>query len=262
MKGSALMKRNKLLLFFVAGLATLYVAIAVLQVRQVGSLQRVMLRNDREALWTFLQLESEYLRFSNALDLRRLDPKNLPASTLQLRFDIFVSRVNALDGTGMRELIGDAASFDKAKTSIQRFVRQADGLLSASSPYDPAILQELRRDLDTIKGPIRELSISAGQTSALLVDARTKEIRTQLHVSVALTAFLCVLTLLFALAMLRQHRHRIAAQALNLQGQMALASLSARQEKDAALRVVQDELHEITEALPLAIFRAHRGNLI
>ncbi len=263
--GSARMKRNKLLLLLVAGLATLYVAIAVLQVRQTDSLQRVMLRNDREALWTFLQLESEYLRFSNALDLRLLDPQNLPADTLQLRFDIFVSRVNALEGTGMRELIGDAASFDEAKTLIQQFVQHADAMLSASSANTPKVLPALRRELDTLKTPIRELSIRAGQTSALLVDARTKEIKTQLQVSAALTAFLCVLTLLFALAMLRQHRRRIAAQALNLQGQMALASLTARQEKDAALRVVQDELHEITEALPLAIFRARRdpaGHLV
>ena len=258
MIGSAVIKRNKLLWLLVAGLATLYVAIAVLQVRQVDSLQRVVLRNDREALWTFLQLESEYLRFSNALDLRLLDPKSLPADTLQLRFDIFVSRVKALGGTGMRELIGDAASFDEAKYSIQRFVQQADGILSTSSPSDPKSLQELRRDLDTIKGPIRELSISAGQASALLVDARTAEIKSQLKVSVALTGFLCLLTLLFALAMLRQHRRRIAAQAQSLQGQMALANAMARQEKDAALRVVQDELHAITEALPLAIFRAHR----
>jgi len=258
MLGRSLMKRNKLLWLFVAGLATLYVAIAVLQVRQVNSLQRVMLRNDREALWTFLQLESEYLRLSNALDLRLLAPKDLPADTLQLRFDIFVSRVAALEGTGMRELISDAASFDEAKASIQRFVQQADGILSASSTTDVKALRELRRDLNALKAPIRELSISAGQTSALLVDARTKEIKSQLQVSVALTAFLCVLTLLFALAVLRQQRRRIAEQAQHMQEQMALASALAHQEKEAALRVVQDELHQITEALPLAIFRAHR----
>jgi two-component system sensor histidine kinase/response regulator len=260
MMGSSLIKRNKLLWLFVAGLASLYVAIAVLQVRQVNSLQRVMLRNDREALWTFLQLESEYLRLSNALDLRLFDPKNLPAETFLLRFDIFVSRVAALDGIGMRELIDDAASFDEAKANITRFIQQADRILSASSTADAKALRELRRDLDALKAPIRELSISAGQTSALLVDARTKEIKSQLQVSVALTAFLCLLTLLFALAVLRQQRRRIAEQAQHMHEQMALASALARQEKEAALRVVQDELQQITEALPLAIFRAHRNH--
>ncbi|MDP3650328.1 MAG: PAS domain S-box protein [Rhodoferax sp.] len=256
------MKRSKLLLaLIIASLAGLYIAIAVVQLRQDESLKRVMLRNDREALWTFLQLESEYLRFSNALNHRVLAPQSLTMDELQLRYDIFVSRVAPLDGAGMRDLVEDQATFNETLASLNRFIQQSDTVFLSQQPrhtLNPATLVEMKSSLDTLKEPIRELSVNAGQASALLVDARTAEVKSQLIISGALTAFLCGLTLLFAIATLRQNRQRIAAQALNMRSQMELASAAARLEKDAALRAAQEELHEITDALPLAIFRARR----
>ena len=94
------MKRSKLLMaLIIAGMAGLYLAIGVVQFRQHDSLKRVMLKSDREALWTFFQLESEYLRFSNALNQRVLSSQSITMEQLQLRYDIFVSRTSALDRT-------------------------------------------------------------------------------------------------------------------------------------------------------------------
>ncbi len=256
------MKRSKwLLALIIASLAGIYLAIAVVQFRQEESLKRVMLRNDREALWTFLQLESEYLRFSNALNYRVLAPQSMPLDELQLRYDIFVSRIASLEGAGMRDLAGDPTVFNATRATLNHFVQQADADFANQLPPhapDPAALRAMQARLDALKDTIRDLSVNAGQSSALQVDARTAEVKSQLRISGGLTAFLCGLTLLFALATLRQNRQRIAAQALTMRSQMELAGAAARLEKDAALRAAQEELHEITSALPLAIFRARR----
>ncbi|PQA77893.1 response regulator [Rhodoferax sp. TS-BS-61-7] len=256
------MKRSKLLMaLIVAGLAGLYLAIGVVQFRQHDSLKRVMLKSDREALWTFFQLESEYLRFSNALNQRVLSSQSITMEQLQLRYDIFVSRTSALDRTDMRGLINDQEVYKEALASLKDFMALADrtfGNADARRQPDPAGLQELKDLLDALKDPIRDLTVEAGQSSALTVDARTAEVKSQLTTNAALTVFLCGLTLLFAIATLRQSRQRIAAQAESMRSQMELAGAAARLEKDAALRAAEDQLREITEALPLAIFRAHR----
>ena len=256
------MKRsNWLMVLMIAGLAGLYLAIGVVQFRQDESLKRVMLKSDREALWTFFQLESEYLRFNNALTQRVLAPQTITLEQLQLRYEIFVSRTSALDRTDMRGLIHNQEVYRDALASLKEFMALADrsfGNMDTRNFPDPAVLTEMKERLDALKDPIRDLTVEAGQSSALTVDARTAEVKSQLTTNVALTGFLCGLTLLFAIATLRQNRQRIAAQAASMQSQMELAGAAARLEKDAALRAAQQELNEITDALPLAIFRARR----
>ncbi|WP_176451950.1 response regulator [Rhodoferax sp. TH121] len=258
------MKRSKwLMALIVAGLAGLYLAIGVVQYRQDESLKRVTLKSDREALWTFFQLESEYLRFGNALTQRVLSPESITMEQLQLRYEIFVSRTSALERTDMQGLIHDQQLLQDAQDSLKAFMALADrtlGNADARRLPDPAGLQELKERLDALKDPIRDLTVAAGQSSALTVDARTAEVQAHLTTNAALTGFLCGLTLLFALATWRQNRQRIAAQAESMRSQMELASAAARLEKDAALLAAEEQLREITEALPLAIFRAHRSS--
>ena len=121
------MKRSKLLMaLIIAGMAGLYLAIGVVQFRQHDSLKRVMLKSDREALWTFFQLESEYLRFSNALNQRVLSSQSITMEQLQLRYDIFVSRTSALDRTDMRGLINNQEVYKEALASLKEFMVLAD----------------------------------------------------------------------------------------------------------------------------------------
>ena len=256
------MRRSKLLMaLIIASLAGLYVAIGVVQFRQHEGLKRVMLKSDREALWTFFQLESEYLRFSNALSQRVMSPKSIPVAQLQLRYDIFVSRISAFDRSEMRGLVDDQEAYKDTLAALKDFVALADrtlGNTDAKRALDPLALRNLKAQLDALKDPIRDLTVEAGQTSALTVDTRTAEVKSHLSINTALTSFLCGLTLLFALATWRQNRQRIAAQAESMRSQMELAAAAARLEKDAALHAAQEELREITNALPLAIFRVHR----
>ncbi len=255
------MSRSKqLLVLILAGLAALYAAIAIIQVRQFSNLNQVMQRNDRESLWTILQMESEYLRLSNAINHRVLAPKGMSDDALQLRYDIFVSRVAAMDSAGTRNLIRDQASYDSALLALKSFVKSADHVLGQSPDRinTDALTREIQTQLELLNGPVRDLSVDASQTSALIVGERAKEVQSQLITTAALITFLCLLTLLFAIATLRQNRRREEAQGLAMASQLELAGAAARLENETALRRAQEELQEITQALPLAIFRARR----
>ncbi len=248
------------LVLVVAALVALYVAIGVVQWRQHSNLTQVMQRGDRDALWTYLQLESEFLRFSGALNHRILDPLGMSPQGLRLRYDVLAERVRSLDDPAVHALISDEALLDDTLDGLRRLLTHADRVLDPASPQQadrPALIALLSR-LEELDAPIRNLSVAASRSSALIVDARAQEVRSQVRVSSALTAFQGLLTLLFALALLRQNRQREEARAQALRTQVELAGAAVRLEQEAALRAAQQELHEITDALPLAIFRGYR----
>ncbi|MGQ0711935.1 MAG: response regulator [Rhodoferax sp.] len=248
------MKRtSKSLLLIVGGLVVVYAAIAAALVAQYRELENVSGRGDRDMLWNFLQLESEYLRFSNAVAQHVLEVDQMPLDEVKLRYEIFVSRLSPLLGGDVEHLVVDKARFVRMRGELEVFVGETDQLLgeSPSIVADPAMMGLLRTRLNGLGQAVRDLVIDASQGSALLVDQRSREIRQQMHLTGALTAFQALLTLLFALAMLRQARQRERAQAALLQTSVAL-------EKEAAQGAMRQQLQEITQALPMAIFRARR----
>ena len=261
------MKRSKqLLVLMLVGLAVVYAAIAVVQVRQHGSLNKVMQRADRDALWTFLQLESEYLRLCQALTRSELDPQGMTEDALQLRYDIFVSRVDSLKLASEQALIDDVALLNNTRASLSRFVQQGDRMFGPTPDQaaTPATLRELLNSLEALKQPIRDLSVDAAKSSALLVDTRTAEVKSQLVTNGALTAFLCLLTFVFAIATLRQNRQRAEAQAQALHSQLELAGAAAQLElmqRDEKLREVLEQQTVIFENIPLGLIFSADGKI-
>ncbi len=248
------MKRtSKLLLLIVGGLVVVYAAIAVALVAQYRALENVSGRGDRDMLWNFLQLESEYLRFSNAVTQHVLEVDSMPLDEVRLRYDIFVSRLSPLLGGEVDRLVADKARFLRVRDELEFFVSETDQMLGENPRIaaDPAMLGLLRVRLNELGKAVRDLVIDASQGSALRVDQRSQEIRQQMQITGALTVFQALLTLLFALAMLRQARQRDRAQDALLQARVAL-------EKEAAQGAMRQQLQEITQALPMAIFRAQR----
>ena len=257
----AISRSRLVLLLMVVSLVALYAAIATLQIRQDENLQRVLSRNDREALWDFTQLESDYLRFSNAINQKVLDQASVSDYELQLQYAVCVSRLMLLRRSESRALVGDQSLLADTQAQATAFVRLADRLYfnqPLGQSRSESALREIKSSLDALKVGLRNLTIDAGESAAVLIEERSTEIKSQMATSRLLTLFLCALTLLFAGTTWRQSRQRMAAQAQALRSQMDLASAAARQEKEAALRAAQEQLNEITQSLPLAIFRARR----
>jgi two-component system sensor histidine kinase/response regulator len=264
-------RSQRLLRLLIASLVLVYIAIGVLQYRQYRALDDVMRRGDINALWTFAQLNVEYERFDHALNAHLLDATAMPHSQLQLRYDVFISRVGAVEKGTAYQLMREAPEYQQGMQDLRDFIVAGDKVLGPdASPSQPqAALQVLRAAYQAIRGSVRDMSLAATQSSGELTDQRNREVQAQTLQTGILTAFQCVLTLLLAGAMARQFaaRQRASAEALKAQGELVASlkrseeALELRvQERTAALGEANDSLRAQEGALRQAQARAEQAS--
>ncbi|KQP49309.1 response regulator [Pseudorhodoferax sp. Leaf274] len=264
-------RSQRLLRLLIASLVLAYIAIGVLQYRQYRALDDVMRRGDINALWTFAQLNVEYERLDHALNGHLLDAEAMPRSQLQLRYDVFISRVGSIEsGTAYQLMRGDA-SYEQGTKDLRSFIAAGDKVLGpdAAAHQPRAALQALRAQYQAIRPSVRDMSLAATQSSGELTDQRNGEVQSQTLQTGVLTAFQCVLTLLLAGAMARQFaaRQRASAEALAAQGELVDSlkrseeALEMRvQERTAALGQANDSLRAQEAALRQAQARAEQAS--
>ncbi|MGC3983696.1 MAG: response regulator [Pseudorhodoferax sp.] len=263
--------QRRLLRLLIASLVLVYIAIGVLQYRQYRALDDVMRRGDINALWTFAQLNVEYERFDHALNAHLLDAAAMPHSQLQLRYDVFISRVGAVEKGTAYQLMRDDPAYRQGMQELRRFVVAGDQVLGPNAAADPAraALEGLRTQYLEIRTPVRDMSLAATQSSGELSDQRNREVQAQTLQTGILTAFQCVLTLLLAAAMARQFaaRQRASAETLQAQGELVASlkrseeALERRvQERTAALAEANDSLRAQEGALRQAQARAEQAS--
>ena len=154
---------------------------------------------------TFNQLQIEYLRLRSAwLAAEQLGERN----PLQLRYDIFVSRVDLLQTDAARALLLERPDFGETHRSLREFVARADQLLgpATSGPLDRAALVALQADLEALDAPLQSLSLVAAHRLAEQLSVRSAAIRQYNRVAIALTVLLSVTTVLFGLLAMAQLR--------------------------------------------------------
>ncbi|RQO55957.1 sensor protein [Paucibacter sp. KBW04] len=242
------------------GLALLYTAIGVVQLRQHQALSHVSQRSNQEEAFALWQLEMEYQRFSEALTQRVMAPQEMGLDELKLRYELFVSRMLLLDAPTTRGLLRDQALLHRSRAEIESFVQQADAVLGEQVTQAPshARLQALRAPLAGLRGGIHDMSLDAVSAAAMAVDERTAQVRQQSITTTALTVLQGLLTLTLMLAMMRQYRARSAAKAEAEANRLSLVETAARLQAESIQRAARDELQAITDALPLLVFRQQR----
>ena len=245
---------KRLMILLVAALAVIYGAIVWVQVRQHDALSHVTQPADRDLVWDMSQLEVEYQRLLGALNLRILSPNSVPWEELQLRYELFVSRKNAVDAVLANPVVrGRMPPVDV--TTLDGFVMRTDAILGMDvrEPREPQRLQGVKDDLSALGDLVRNLALRGSGSFAETVDQRTVEIQKQVMNNALLTLFQALLTFALAWAMLHQYRKRGAAQVDAQTSKLALVQAAAR-----------EELQEITQALPLVVYRLQadpEGNL-
>ncbi|QBC45358.1 hybrid sensor histidine kinase/response regulator [Iodobacter fluviatilis] len=240
---------KRLLWLIISSLIAVYAAVAVLQVIQFKSLNSALGRADDNALWALIQLHVDYQRFERTFELYLLDENKIPLDELKLRYEIFVSRVINCQAGAPKELMRGFPIFSKAVNELSQFVIEADHYLGANPDRAVPSTQfaELFKKFLLLEDLIQELGLKSAIASANIVDARGSEVKKQIIFTSTLTIFQCLLTLLLALAMLRQHRQRAKAQADVLQSQTELVYALKRNEEALEIKV-----SERTSALALA----------
>ncbi|MEP6874672.1 MAG: ATP-binding protein [Burkholderiales bacterium] len=237
-------------LFAVIGvLALVVLAVAYVQWRQYKLLDTAA-RYQNDALgWSFSQLETEQLRLRGELQRYVVDPQHADANAVQLRYDIFVSRVGLVDHERAAGIMRDQAAYQPAMTLVRAFVARADNVLGPHppQPLNAANALALMVLLDALNAPLHDLSLGASHLLYERATERNTAVRQQSELGVALTAFQVVLLLALAVIVIRQlrtlHERRRGLEALA--DSLRVARLGAEAANRAKSAFLANMSHEI-----------------
>ncbi len=207
-------------------------AAAVVQWRQHQLLdQTEQYQNDYLQI-SLHQLQGEYLRLRSTW--KDTGAGLAGNETLQLRYDIFVSRVELLEVPHLARIMLGQRDFDATRQALRGFVARADRLIGprADVPATPELLNMLQRPLDDLDAPIQALTLDGGHHLANQVAQRNDTLRGLNRLSIALAVLLALATVMFGALAVSQLR-QLERRRLRLE-QLAERLSEARREAEVA----------------------------
>ena len=204
-------RRISLLGLLGAVLALALAAVALVQARQFAMLNESVAYQDDYAVLSLYQAESEYLRLREAWTRAQFEHQPFDAQALQLRYDIWVSRVGLLHHNAIARLMTSNNDYVAPLRQMDEFISRADKVLgpNRARPLDVsalAALAELQPALDALGAPIHSMMLSASHQVSAQIAARNATVRRHNQVALLLTLCLSLLLLVFGLLALRQMR--------------------------------------------------------
>jgi len=157
-------------------LATLLAA-AFVQVRQHALLNQTVQDQDDFTVLSLYQLEVEYLRLREQLKLAALAPASGGHDELQLRYDIFLSRIDLLKAAKARRMLGTLASTQDTVRALEVFVSRAEVYLGRDprAPLSQAAATALATESERLAEPIHQMLIDATHHVAAQITARRND---------------------------------------------------------------------------------------
>ena|GEM_PF-2224408 len=207
-------------------------AVGWVQWVQLGRSNSQLVDKSDNIVWSFFQLQSEYLHLRYLLRDANRNPDDTQLALLSERYEIFVSRLPLVQPERVKSFLPDQPEYLRTLEQIQQLITAADPFLSANAgkPLRPDVLQALLKQTEALNGPIHDMSLMSNELSANQISARNQTVREQNMVSIGLTAFQIFLTLSFALLLLRQFR-ALGSSNRNLEAQQK----ELRQNRDQLL---------------------------
>ena len=217
----------------VAILLVAFVTVARLQWRQIALLNEAVHYDGDNVAWSFFQFEVEYLKLRDTLREFERDPSRFDRDALRTRYDIFVSRVTLVDLQRTMAHMETRPIQTETVARARGFVAAADVFLGpdAARPVNTEAVRSMLARLEPLGEAIHDMAAWGNETMAAKIGARNEAVQQQNHISLAVTIFQWLLTVVFAVIVVRQLR------ALEQRGS-ALEGLAARLQ--AALREAED----------------------
>ncbi|ANG61253.1 hypothetical protein A8C75_01435 [Marinobacterium aestuarii] len=194
------------LILISASLLLVFSGVLYLQFHHSRVLSSTVQYSESNVSWNIFQLQSEALRFNNAIYTAVLDPSAMDMDYLRLRYDLFYSRV-------------DTVRFNPATDQLLKgtqylsIVQRIDDFLLNNEPYfaqdDPqplnqAAINSILQQLEPLQASLNDLSLASVHKSGLHAENRASEVQRQIAISTGLIVFQLVLTLLFFYIVIRQ----------------------------------------------------------
>jgi signal transduction histidine kinase/CheY-like chemotaxis protein len=146
--------------------------------------------------WSFYQINSEYLRLRASLaefEVGRIEP-----DALMRRYDIFVSRLNVVNGGTYRALFDGRDFYDNVIASTEGFVRRSDAAIAAAGGLTPAVVAGMADELGALQDVYLGVVLGANNWSATNASVRWTETERLQDQAMLASVVQVVLSLLFA----------------------------------------------------------------
>ncbi|HOM13660.1 MAG TPA: ATP-binding protein [Rubrivivax sp.] len=203
-------ERRRITLLWLLGavLVLALAAVALVQARQFAMLKQSVAYQDDYAVLSLYQAEAEYLRLREYWVLAQHERERVATEALQLRYDIWVSRVGLLHHQAIARLMDGNDEYTAPLRQMEAFIARADKVLGPNSarPLDLAALAALQSELDALGAPIHSMMLSASHHVSAQIEARNAAVRRHNQVALVLTLCLSLLLLAFGALALRQMR--------------------------------------------------------
>jgi two-component system, sensor histidine kinase len=204
---AGLPRQRRLLAASMLLLALALAAAAWVQLRQYRLLDAsAQYQNDYQEI-SLHQLQAEYLRLRSLVH-EAVDKGVQDREALQLRYDIFVSRVDLLNGPRAARLLPHMRDFDNVLVRTRAFIVRADRLLGPSprEALDRTALEALEAELRSLDAPLHALALEASHGIAAQVARRDAAVANYNRAGIALVGVLLLASFGFAMLAFGQLR--------------------------------------------------------
>ncbi len=213
--------------FAIVGLMLVVAVLAAsfVQISQRALLGQALLNQDDYLVLSLYPLEGEYERLRALWRAQLALPPGKAAApeetrqALQLRYDVFVSRVSLMQTARARRLLSAVPQGQALADGLVRFISVGDDYLGQApkAGLDSAAAQGLLEQLDALGEGLHQVLVQASQHVAAQVVERQQTLQRHSDIGLALTGSLLALALLFAAIALRQ-MHRLELHRQRQQG--------------------------------------------
>lgn len=169
-------------------------AVAWAQWRQSNLMTQAMMQRGDNLAHFLYQADIEYIRLRERWPRSKAEHDAMTADGLQLRYDIFVSRIEVLRNALGGWPAGDAVDVVDALAQAQAFIARADQVLSPGRPAPEfAQLQALREPLMAMDTSLRSLTVEAARIVAAHATRVSEVSRAHSRLGIGLSILLVVM---------------------------------------------------------------------
>ena len=200
------------------------------QWRQSSLMSEAMLVSGDNLAHFLYQADNEYLRLRETWPGESRTAQSLRAEALQLRYDIFVSRIEVLRNALRGRAAGSGPDVIEALRQAEAFIARADQVLGPGKPPpNLAAVEALWEPLVAIDGALRSLTLEAARIVSAHSTRVTEASRIHNRLGLALLGLLAVMAVAFG-AYAWQQLQRLQRRRLQLEALTA----ELRQAREAA----------------------------